>query len=222
MRQWRWTLSFAVGAVIAAVGVSGWVPPAAAHEHRVVGSVQMTVGWVDEPAYAGLKNAVQLFLAAASKKPVSGADDTLKVEVIFGNQRTAALPLMESGTRPGEYEAALMPTRPGTYTFHFIGSVNGQAIDQSFTSSETTFDPVTDVSVLEFPAKDPSIAEVASLVNRVASRADTANAAAAQARMFGVAGIVVGIVVGAGVRRRPYRPEPPLPVQAYERKENEK
>jgi len=213
MKPWRCTLPVVVGSVIMAVGLSGWLPPALAHEHRTVGSVRMTVGWVDEPTYSGLKNAVQLFLADASKKPISGADDTLKVQVVFGTQKTAALPLVESGTRPGEYETAIIPTRPGTYTFHFVGSVNGRPIDESFTSSETTFDPVTEASAIEFPAKDPSISEIAGLVTRVATRVDAGNAASAQAattasqaRTFGVAGIVlglVGIVVGVRARTRP-------------------
>src|SRR5712692_2143629 len=34
--------------------------PAFAHEQRTVGSFQITVGWLHEPSYAGIENAVQL------------------------------------------------------------------------------------------------------------------------------------------------------------------
>ncbi len=190
--------------------VSGvWAGPALAHEHRTVGAVRMTVGWVDEPTYAGLKNAVQLLLADASTKPITGASDTLKVQVIFGSQKTAPLELEESARRPGEYEAAIIPTRPGTYTFRFVGTVNGQPIDQSFTSSETTFDPVVAPAAIEFPVQDPSVGDVAELVTRVAARAQAANAATTagvtRATTVGVAGIVVGligIIIGMSARRR--------------------
>jgi len=47
--------------------------------------------------------------------------------------------------------------------------------------TRTTFDPVTDASPIEVPAKDPSIVEVAGLANRVASRVDAGNAPTAQA-----------------------------------------
>ncbi len=198
-----------VAALAAALVSASWAGPALAHEHRTVGSVRMTVGWVDEPTYAGLKNAVQLLLADASKKPITGASDTLKVQVIFGGQRTAPLELEESARRPGEYEAAIIPTRPGTYTFRFVGTINGQPIDQAFTSSETTFDPVVAPSTIEFPVKDPSVAEVAELAARVAARTQAANAAAAagvtRATAVGIAGVVVGligIIVGVTARRR--------------------
>jgi len=209
MKRGRWMRAL-VATLVVALEWGAWMSPALAHEHRTVGAVRMTVGWVDEPTYSGLKNAVQLFLADASKKPITGASDTLKVQVLFGNQKTAPLTLEESGRRPGEYEAAIIPTRPGTYTFHFVGSINGQQIDQSFTSSETTFDPVVDTSAIEFPAKDPSIAEVAELVTRVAARTDAASAAtaaaASRATVFGIAGIVVGLVgiaVGMTARKSP-------------------
>jgi len=215
MGTYRWTLA-AAAAAVAAVGCSGWLNAALAHEHRTVGSVAMTVGWAEEPTYSGFKNAVQLFLKDKAKKPITGAGDTLKVEIVFGSQKTAALPLEESDETPGEYLAPLIPNRPGTYTFHFVGSVAGQPIDQSFTSSETTFDPVGDSSAIQFPAKDPSVAELAGLAERLGQRLDADNAAsrdaaaaAAQARTFGIAGIVlgaVGIAVGlASGRRRPGR-----------------
>jgi len=212
MSTHRWRLLAAAG-LAAAVLSSGSLTGAYAHERRTVGPVMMRVGWANEPTYSGFMNAVQLFLSDKDKKPISGAGDTLKVQVTFADRKTAMLPLDESDERPGEYLAPLIPDRPGTYTFHFVGTVAGTAIDQSFTSSETTFDPVGDSSQIQFPAKDPSVSDLSGLVDRLtprvdanASAASSAAAAAAQARTFGTAGLVLGAVgtllgVGALMKR---------------------
>ena len=212
MNTRRWKL-LAAAALATAVLSSGSLTGAYAHERRTVGPVMMRVGWANEPTYSGFMNAVQLFLSDKNKKPISGAADTLKVQVTFADQKTALLPLDESDDDPGEYLAPLIPDRPGNYTFHFVGTVAGTTIDQSFTSSETTFDPVGDSSQIQFPAKDPSVSDLSGLVDRLgprvdanASAASSAAAAAAQARTFGTGGLVLGAVgtllgVGALMKR---------------------
>ncbi|TMK96427.1 MAG: hypothetical protein E6G40_11910, partial [Actinobacteria bacterium] len=68
------------------------------------------MGWGEEPAYAGIKNSVQLILSTASGKAVDNLGDSLQVEVIFGNQKMS-LPLElnfdpDSGEgMPGDYRA---------------------------------------------------------------------------------------------------------------------
>ena len=198
-----------------------WLPlmltgMASAHERRQVGSYVMRVGWADEPTYAGVKNGVQLLLSDASGKPVTDLPEDLKVEIIFGTEKMGPLPLEatfgKAFGRPGDFRAAIIPTRPGNYTFHFVGSLGGQRVDQSFTSSDKTFDPVTESSAIEFPAKDPSPGELAGRLERLGPRIDEgqasardAAAAASQARVLGMIGILVGavgIVVGVSSGRR--------------------
>jgi len=167
---------------------------ALAHEHRHVGAYEMTVGWADEPSFVGFKNGVQLILHA-SEKPVLDLGDTLKVEVIFGSEKIGPLSLERAfgktfGTA-GDYRASLVPTRAGTYTFHFIGAIKNQKVDQSFTCSEKTFECVDDTSGIEFPAKDPSRAELAGRVERLNPRIDAVQDAAATSRTLGIAGIVL-------------------------------
>ena len=186
-----------------------------AHERRRVGAYVMRVGWADEPTFAGVKNAVQLLLSDASGKPITDLLEDLKVEIIFGTQKTSPLPLEaafgKAFGRPGDFRAAVIPTRPGTYTFHFVGALNGQRVDQSFTSSDKTFDPVQEATGIEFPAQDPSPGELAVRLDRVASRVESAqtatqNAAAAarQARILGAVGVIAGMagVIAASVSRR--------------------
>lgn len=203
----RLRVGILAGVLVVGLGVTIYSQTASAHEQRTVGKIQMTVGWSVEPAYTGFRNDVQLVLKDASGKPINDAGDGLKVQVIFGGQKTALSPLDPSydpdtglGT-PGEYDKAIVPTRPGNYTFHFVGAVHGQSIDQSFTSSDKTFDPVEDAVAAEFPAKDPSQAELAGLVQRLQPRVDAAQAAAqgasggvAQVRSLSVIGVVLGAV----------------------------
>ncbi|HLJ08433.1 MAG TPA: hypothetical protein VKX24_07830, partial [Acidimicrobiia bacterium] len=166
MARSRWRLLAGGAAVV--VFLSPVV--ALAHEQRQVGAIQFTVGWQHEPAYAGSQNAVQLFLKDAKGKPIDDLGDppSLEVQVVTGNQTSDPLTLEPSfdadtglGTH-GEFDAPIIPTRPGDYTFHFTGTVNGQKVDEKFTSSDTTFDTVKEPTVAEFPAKDPSAGDLAT------------------------------------------------------------
>ncbi len=209
--------SLTVAMVCAMLSLPLALPSAAvAHEHRHVGPFEMVVGWADEPPYVGFKNAVELRLKDRSGKAVTDLGDTLKVEILLGDQKMGPLSLNASDETPGEYLAPIIPTRPGAYTFHFIGAIRGQKVDQSFTASEKTFDPVAGASEIEFPAKDPSRGELAERLGRVTSRVDAAqsavreaSAAAGQARTLAVLGIVLGAlglaVSLASSRRRAIR-----------------
>jgi hypothetical protein len=193
-------------AAIVGTFIVGSASPALAHEERTVGRYHFAVGFGDEPAYTGQKNSVQLLLAGPNDKPVVDLTDTLKVEVIFGNQKLE-LPLepdFEVGEFgiPGDYRAWFFPTRAGGYTFHFFGAIKGQKVDERFTSSPTTFSEVTDPSQVEFPAKDPTAAQVAQRLDREVPRLRTALADqgrrakkdADSARTIGFVGLGVGIL----------------------------
>jgi len=190
--------------------------PASAHEQRKVGRWMFTVGWGEEPLYAGARDSVQLILADAAGKPVTDLSDTLKVTVIYGTQ-SVDLPLESTfdpdtglGTR-GDYRAWFIPTAPGNYTFHFTGTIHGDKIDQKFTSSDTTFDAVKDPAEVEFPAKPPTTAQLSDLVTRNNARlaasvkksqndANTATILAIVGLALGAIGVLAG--VGFGMRDR--------------------
>jgi hypothetical protein len=180
-------------------------PAASAHERKGIGKLHLTLGWGDEPAYSGSRNFVTVAVADESGAPVTDPEGTLAVEVSYGEQRLA-LPLLPEGGRPGEFRASLVPTRAGIYTFHITGKIKGQTIDVSSTCSDKTFDCVTDVSEVQFPAKDPSAGELAERVSRALPRAERAVADAAGARNIalaaaGVALLALAAAVGFGVRR---------------------
>ena len=189
MRGARWlrmlaALALAVSMLVSVVGL------ASAHEHRDVGPYTLTVGFRNEPAIADEPNGLDLRVMQGEgqdAKPVEGLEKTLKAEVLFGGQRMP-LTLRAVYGKPGSYTADFIPTQPGDYTFHIFGTINGTSVDERFTSSPTTFSPVQDRSTLTFPAAaEPPLAAVHDMTMQAQHTAD-------QARLLGIAGLVVGVL----------------------------
>jgi hypothetical protein len=173
----------------------------------------MEVGFGTEPAYAGQVNSAQIILSHAGT-PVLDLGDALTVEVTFAGTSIklpveANFEVGESG-EPGDYRAWFIPTQPGTYTFHFTGTVEGEKVDQSFTSGPKTFSEVDDPSSIMFPAVDaPTTGELADRIDRESARASAdvraaessasdAQDAASRARLVGFLGLLVGAIGVAG------------------------
>jgi hypothetical protein len=143
---------------------------AQAHEVRQLanGKYQIVVGFIGEPVFAGDKSGLEFFVSdlsapatpaggAASDEdeesagaPVDGLEETLKAEVLFGDQ-TMELPLSARFNTPGAYESVFFPMKPGDYTFRIYGTLGDTDIDESFTSSPEGFGAVEDPAPLQFP-----------------------------------------------------------------------
>jgi hypothetical protein len=205
-------LARAGAAIVAAcLALGATALPAAAHEQRTVGAYQFTVGWQHEPTYVGDLNAVQIFVHDAQGKPIDdlGTPPTLQVTISTGSQTSAPLSLNPSfdpdtglGTH-GEFDAPVIPEAVGTYRFHFTGTINGQKIDQTFTSSESTFDDVVTPSAIQFPTKQPALSDLATSVDRLQtrtadalSRAKTAHNDASTATIVAIVALIAGVVLG--------------------------
>ena len=154
----------AVAAATFVLVTFGQAGPANAHERRDVGPYEFVVGFLVEPAFASEPNAVSLSISTDGE-PFVDLTDTLDVEVRFGDEsmRLTMRPLfrVDAFGTPGEYGAEFMPTRPGTYTFHFLGDVGGVEVDEEFTSGPGTFNDVQDPSSVAFPVSDPSTGQLA-------------------------------------------------------------
>jgi hypothetical protein len=70
----------------------------------------------------------------------------------------------------GQYAAELMPTTPGEYTFHFTGTIHDEPVDVTVISGEDTFSPVNSTTEIEFPVKVPTLADVATRLDRIDGR----------------------------------------------------
>jgi hypothetical protein len=224
----RRTLAAMVAATLAGLLIPLLASPARAHEAKTVGRYHFVVGFGDEPAYAGEKNSVQLILADTSDKPVTDLTDTLKVQVSTGTAEPLALsmePFFEVGEfgTPGDYRAFFIPTAPGSYSFHFTGTIKGQKIDQTFKSGPQTFSDIDDPAQVQYPVKQPTGGQLATRADRETARIDTAlteqrdqaKSDAASARTLAIIGLVVGALglVAGGValtrgRRSPARAAP--------------
>jgi hypothetical protein len=181
--------------------------PALAHESRKLGDLEMEVGWGTEPAFAGQVNSVQVLLVHDGQ-PVVDLGDTLRVEVAFGETTTPLTlePFFGEGEgTPGDYRAWLIPTSTGQYTFHLSGTVDGEEVDETFTSGPNTFNDVENPQSVEFPEQQPSSGEIAARIDRVEPRlasaigdaqADAQAAAddASSAKTLGLIGILVGLI----------------------------
>jgi hypothetical protein len=213
-------------ASVLAIAVAGTLQ---AHVLKEFGTYSVALGWSVEPTYVGQINAVQVVVKDKGGKAVTDlADGDLKVAVTVGGQQSAALSLInkydpDTGLGiAGDYEAPLMPTTPGDYTFHLTGSIHGQAVDETATSSDSTFNSAVEATDIQFPAKLPSLTEIAISLDRISARlsaspapgasaaapapsADTgladavtaAQATASQARDVASGALVVGLLVGA-------------------------
>jgi hypothetical protein len=199
MRKNRIGLTSMVGL---AVGVA-LSTPAGAHERKIAGQYHLVIGWGDEPAFSGLKNAVEIDLADRAGAPVTDlGGGSLSVEVIYGDQRLT-LPLRPVRQPQGKFRAWLVPTRAGAYTFHISGTIRGEALDVTSTCSDTTFACVTDVADLQFPAKDPSPGQLADRMSRGLPRAEEAASAAGTARAIAVTAMALAIVAIVAAMRKP-------------------
>ena len=192
---------------VMAIGLAAVATPVAAHIVKQVGPYTVALGWVREPSYVGQLNAVQVVIKDAKGNPVSdlGADD-LKVVVSTAGQQSDPMslaPTFDEDTGlgiPGDYEAPLIPTAPGDYTFHVTGTIHSTKIDETATSSDTTFNAVVDPSDVQFPSKLPALADIATRVERVDARVQSQISAAGDAKASAQGALVAGLAVGgAGV-----------------------
>ena len=169
---------------------------ASAHETRNVGAYKVVVGWLNEPAFAGSTNAVQLDVSDALGKPVSGLDKTLALEVAAGGLAPVKLEMQESDETAGLYQAAFIPTREGGYSFHFTGTIGTTKVDETFRSGPNTFDDVQSPSAIQYPDKVPTGGDLATQIGDLRSAAD-------QARIVAAAAVVLALVaIGASFLRR--------------------
>jgi hypothetical protein len=210
MTRARLCAALAAGAMLAVASAA----PAFAHTTKTVGTpavYQLTIGWQHEPTYVGVQNAVQVLVHKTSDG--SAVDDLgaigLQVQVVFSGQKSDPMPLVGAfdpdtglGTR-GEFDAPLIPTRPGDYTFHITGDINGTKVDVSVTSGPSTFDSAKSPADIEFPAKDPTAADLATGFQRlsrrvdvVASSAKSAKDSANTATTLAIVALLVGVVAG--------------------------
>jgi hypothetical protein len=174
-----------------------------AHVVKTVGPYQVAIGWLKEPTYVGQQNAVQVVIHDASGDAVDDlSPDDLQVVVSTGGKESKPMPLAPTFDEdtglgiPGDYEAPIIPTAPGAYTFHVTGTIHQTTIDETVTSSESTFESAIAPTDIEFPAAQPALGEVSTRFDRIDARVADAAAAADQSRSAATQALIAGLLLG--------------------------
>ena len=163
-----------------------------AHERRTVGPYQLVVGWLNEPAYVGLMNSLDLRVTdSRNTQPVAGLEKTLTADAAAGGIAPFPLTVSARFGSAGAYNGWIMPTATGSYTFHITGKIDTLTIDEKFTSGPGTFGDIEDTQAVQYPAKVPVADALGKKLDAIASTAD-------QTRLLALAALVLGLVaVGA-------------------------
>jgi hypothetical protein len=153
------------------------VKPAEAHITKVFGNYLVEIGWDKEPVYTGLQNAAQVTIkkgSGDSATPVINALKDMQISIKYGGV-TRPLDFLPSNTVDGQYDAPIIPTRIGTYSLIFKGSVEGQTID-----AEIQLDDVASVDALNFPPSNissdnsASVGQISNLANQLTNDVEEA------------------------------------------------
>ena len=84
----------------------------------------------------------------------------------------------------------MIPTKAGTYSFIFSGTVNGDAVNETFESGPGRFDDVESPTGLQFPP----VAGAADPTQQAQAANDAAQTALQRATLLGGGGLLVGVI----------------------------
>ncbi|AIF84886.1 hypothetical protein NTE_02848 [Candidatus Nitrososphaera evergladensis SR1] len=135
------------GTVAVALLLAGaFTAPAFAHQRQLytIGGKDylIVIGSLNEPAFVDDKTGVDLRVLnadpsdpmnsrAAGATPVTGLEQTLKVEIGAGDKKKE-MPLEPVFNSPGQYSAPFYPTIATTYTYHIFGTINNTPVNLTF------------------------------------------------------------------------------------------
>ena len=163
---------------------------AAAHERHMVGPYQFVVGWLNEPAYVGLMNSLDMRISdtrATPAKAVEGLEKTLTVDLQTGGLGSLPLTVTARFGTPGAYNGYVMPTTTGTYTFTIKGKIDTLDVNEKFESGPGRFGDIESTTALQYPNKVPAADELTKRLGDMQSGID-------QTRLLSGVAVVIGIV----------------------------
>ena len=163
---------------------------AAAHERRMVGPYQFVVGWLNEPAYVGLMNSLDLRISDTRVNPakaVEGLEKTLTVDLQTGGLGSLPLTVTARFGTPGAYNGYVMPTATGTYTFTIKGKIETLDVNEKFESGPGRFGDIESTTAIQYPNKVPAADDLTKRLGDLQSGID-------QTRLLSAVAVVIGIV----------------------------
>lgn len=174
-----------------------------AHGHVEVGKYELVIGFREEPAVQSEVNGLDLRVSVkASGDPVVGLEESLKAEISYG-ATTQPLELRARWGQEGAYTADILPTESGDYTFRIFGTIEGEPVDVTMTSSPDTFSSVGSKASIAFPAPEATPAELAATAAAAQRTATIALVVGALGLLLGAAGLAFGLSARRASRQQP-------------------
>ena len=188
--------------VLAGIALLLPVTAALAHGHVMVGDYELAIGFATEPAVVGDRNGLGLRVRnTKTNEPVTGLEDTLQAELIFGSS-SKVLKITPVAGQAGAYTAPFIPSEVGDYTWRIFGTIEGTPVDASMTSSPDTFSPVEPRSGFSFPSVQQSENDLREEVNRAQQTAVMAMVAGGIGILIGIISMVLALTRGRGIAAR--------------------
>jgi hypothetical protein len=182
------TLVAATLVVVSSFAIYGGT--AAAHERRMVGPYQFVVGWLNEPAYVGLMNSLDMRISdtrVTPAKAVEGLEKTLTVDLQTGGLAPLPLTVTARFGTPGAYNGYALPTTTGTYIFTIKGKIDTLDVNEKFESGPGRFGDIESTTALQYPNKVPAADDLTRRLGDLQSGID-------QTRLLSAVAVVIGIV----------------------------
>jgi hypothetical protein len=183
-------ISFVAATLVVVSSFAIYAGTAAAHERRMVGPYQFVVGWLNEPAYVGLVNSLDMRISdtrVTPAKAVEGLEKTLTVDLQTGGLGSLPLTVTARFGTPGAYNGYVMPTATGTYNFTIKGKIDTLDVNEKFESGPGRFGDIESTTALQYPNKVPAADELTQRLGDLQSGID-------QTRLLSAAAVVIGIV----------------------------
>jgi hypothetical protein len=183
-------ISFVAATLVVVSSFAIYRGTAAAHERRMVGPYQFVVGWLNEPAYVGLMNSLDLRISdtrVTPAKAVEGLEKTLTVDLQSGGLAPLALTVTARFGTPGAYNGYVMPTATGAYTFTVKGKIESQDVNEKFESGPGRFGDIESTTALQYPNKVPAADDLTKRLDDLQSGID-------QTRLLSAVAVLIGIV----------------------------
>lgn len=188
----------AVMLAAAMLAIVSLAQPAEAHERRNLGPYQVVVGWLEEPAFAGVANAVDFRVTdtrSTPAKPVEGLEKTLTVEVLQGGStKSYSAPFRTRFGNPGAYAADIVPTREGSYRFVVKGKIETVDVNETFETGPGRFDEIRSVTALQYPDKVPAGADLGRALDDIRSTSDQVRIIAIVALVLAAAAVALPLI----------------------------
>jgi hypothetical protein len=182
-------ISFVAATLVVVSSFAIYGGAASAHERRMVGPYQFVVGWLNEPAYVGLMNSLDLRITdtrVTPAKAVEGLEKTLTVDLQSGGLAPLPLTVTARFGTPGAYNGYVMPTTTGTYTFTIKGKIDTQDVNEKFESGPGRFGDIESTTALQYPNKVPAADDLTKRLGDLQSGID-------QTRLLSGVAVVIGI-----------------------------